>query len=176
MSDTSLSPAHTFSLSQAGLNLLKEVEQLRLKPYDDQTAKDVVGWTVGATIGYGHLIKQSEWPSYKDGISLVDAELLFNQDLAPFVDTVRSKVTTKLTQQQFDALVMLVYNIGTGENGFSGSSVLKLINNPNVITPFSTLESAWKAWNKSQGKVMAGLENRRSCEWDVYTRGIYKKW
>lgn len=33
-----------------------------------------------------------------------------------------------------------------------------------------------KAWNKSQGKVNAGLTNRRAAEWRIYTSGIYARW
>ncbi len=168
--------ASQLSLSSAGLNLLQEVEQLRLQPYDDQTGNEIAAWTAGATIGYGHLIKHDEWPLYKNGISLADAGELFNKDLAPFVDAVRGKITAKLSQQQFDALVMLVYNIGMGENGFGGSSVVKLVNDPNAPTKYPNLEAAWKAWNKSQGHVMKGLDCRRACEWNVYSQGIYKKW
>lgn len=145
-----------------------------MQPYDDQTGNDISAWTAGATIGYGHLIKHDEWPLYKNGISLADAATLFNKDLEPFVDSVRGKITVKLSQQQFDALVMLVYNIG--EASFGGSSVIKLVNDPNAHTSFTNLEAAWKAWNKSQGHVMKGLENRRACEWNVYSQGIYKKW
>jgi len=178
--ETSATPdlklASQCSLSDAGLNLLQQVEQLRLQPYDDQTSKDIAAWTAGATIGYGHLIKHDEWSLYQAGISLAGAVELFSKDLAPFVDAVRAKITAMLSQHQFDALVMLVYNIGMGDNGFGGSSVVKLVNNPNAKTQYPSLEAAWKAWNKSQGKVMPGLANRRACEWNVYSQGIYKKW
>ncbi len=164
------------SLSDRGLTLLKDIEQLRLQPYDDQTGKEIIAWTVGATIGYGHLIKRTEWDTYKDGITVSAASILFEQDLSPFVNAVRSNIKVKLKPQQFDALVMLAFNIGAGASGFSGSSVVKLVNDPEVETNYKNLEAAWKAWSKSQGKVMKGLENRRACEWNVYSQGIYKKW
>ena len=80
----------------------------------------------------------------------------------------------QLKEQQFDALVFLAYNIGV--RGFSTSSVVKLINDEYAVTSYDTLENAWKAWNKSQGKVMRGLENRRAAEWDIYCSGIYERW
>ena len=166
--------ASKLSMSKQGLTLLKQVEQLHLKPYDDQTGKRVSDWTQGATIGYGHLIKQAEWNTYKNGITAPDADTLFDRDLAPFIIAVQSNVKASLKQSQFDALVILAFNIGP--DAFPGSSVVTLVNDHKATTKYKDLESAWKAWNKSQGKVMKGLENRRQCEWDIYSQGIYKMW
>lgn len=99
---------------------------------------------------------------------------LFSADLAPFVTSVRTNITANVSQQEFDALVMLVFNIG--RSGFAGSSVVKLVNDPAAKTDYTDLEAAWKSWNKSQGKVMKGLDNRRQCEWNVYSKGVYAKW
>lgn len=166
--------AFQFGMSREGLSLLKSVERLRLKPYDDQTGSDATAWTAGATIGYGHLIAQDEWKAYEGGISESDAEALFRSDLAPFVTTVGDVVTALVSQSEFDALVMLAFNIGRGS--FARSSAVRLVNDPSAVTAYRTLEEAWKAWNKSQGKVMKGLDNRRNCEWNVYARGIYQGW
>ena len=167
-------PASELAMSDSALTLLKGIETLRLKPYDDQTGKEITEWTQGATIGYGHLIKKGEWETYKDGITEADADKLFSSDLAPFVKTVQSSITVALKQNEFDALVILAFNIGAA--GFAGSSVVKLVNDPEAKTSYSSLESAWKAWNKSQGKVMKGLDNRRQAEWKIYSEGIYERW
>lgn len=161
-------------LSQQGRDLLKSIETLRLKPYDDQTGKDVTEWVEGATIGYGHLISKMEWDLYKDGITVEQADELFENDLSPFVDVVNEAITVSVSQQQFDAMVLLAYNIGPGS--FSGSSVVKLVNDPSAKTPYASLEDAWKAWNKSQGKINQGLINRRAAEWKIYTDGVYERW
>jgi len=162
------------SVSDKGLNLLKSVEALHLTPYDDQTGADITSWVKGATIGYGHLIKSGEWATYKDGFTEADADALFEEDLAPFVDVVQSNIKVDLTPNQFDALVILAFNIGIG--GFASSSVVTLVNNPAAVTKYPNLEAAWKAWNKSQGKVMKGLDNRRQCEWKIYSQGVYERW
>ncbi|EOI8655489.1 hypothetical protein ACMXEJ_001831 [Campylobacter jejuni] len=52
-------------LSNDGQNLLKNIEKLRLKPYNDQNGKEITSYVKGATIGYGHLIGQNEWDLYK---------------------------------------------------------------------------------------------------------------
>ena len=174
MQNTLMKPAGTFQVSAKGSDLLKSIEQLRFDPYDDQTGKSISSWVKGATIGYGHLIASGEWNKYMDGITQDQADTLFMRDLEPFVNAVRSKVTAEISQNQFDALVIFVFNIGV--NGFSTSSALKLVNDPAAVTDYPSLEAAWKAWNKSQGKVMQGLVNRRNAEWDIYSKNIYQRW
>lgn len=161
-------------LSQQGIDLLKWVERLRLKPYDDQTGRAITAWCPGATIGYGHLISFPDWPLYADGIDEKEADFLFAEDLAPREIVVTGLIKVPLKQHQFDALVILLYNIGGKQ--LADSSALKLINDPAAKTGFSSLEKAWKAFNKSQEKVNKGLINRRTAEWILYTTGAYTKW
>ena len=161
-------------LSDKGLDLLKSIEELATTPYDDQTGKDITAWVKGATIGYGHLIAQSEWSNYKNEITEAQAIEIFKSDLAPFENVVNDSLKVVVPQNQFDALVILAFNIGI--NAIPNSSVLKLVNNPATMTPYPNLESAWKSWNKSQGVVNAGLINRRQAEWNIYSRSVYKKW
>ena len=166
----------SMTLGPSGVQLLKDVEKLELKPYDDQTQKAIDKWVAGATVGYGHLIKKEDWKKYKDGISKEEADNIFNEDMASPIDAVRGAITVGLQQHEFDALVIFAFNIGVGLIGFKGSTVVKLINNPSLKTNYSSLEAAWKAWNKSQGKVMNGLNNRRNCEWNIYSKAIYERW
>ena len=154
--------------------LLKAIETLRLLPYDDQDGEEVTKWVKGATIGYGHLIPANQWDTYKGGITQTQADTLFADDLAPFEKAVRDSITVGLQQYEFDALVIFAFNIGAP--GFKGSSVVKLINDPKAVTGHASLETAWKSWNKSQGKVMKGLDNRRRCEWRIFTTAIYERW
>jgi hypothetical protein len=52
-----------------GIALLKSIETLVVKAYDDQTVKQNDHWVKVATIGYGHHIRQDQWKHDKDGIS-----------------------------------------------------------------------------------------------------------
>lgn len=167
-------PPSSLVLGPEGVALLKAVETLRLRPYDDQTTLDISAWVAGATIGYGHLIASKDWDTYKDGITEAQADALFAADLAPFEQAVRDAITVGLQQYEFDALVIFAFNIGVG--GFKGSSVVKLVNDPKATTGHASLEAAWKAWNKSQGKVMKGLDNRRAAEWRIYKTAVYARW
>nr|WP_251814070.1 hypothetical protein [Campylobacter jejuni] len=76
-------------LSNDGQNLLKNIEKLRLKPYNDQNGKEITSYVKGTTIGYGHLIGQNEWDLYKNGITLQEADKLFKSDLLPFENAVK---------------------------------------------------------------------------------------
>ncbi|MGQ2876711.1 glycoside hydrolase family protein [Campylobacter jejuni] len=147
-------------LSNDGQNLLKNIEKLRLKPYNDQNGKEITSYVKGATIGYGHLIGQNEWDLYKNGITLQEADKLFKSDLLPFENAVKNSINSSLAQNEFDALVILCFNIGI--DNFKNSSVAKIINGEK--TGYKTLKEAWMAWNKSQNKVMQGLINRRNAE------------
>lgn len=160
-------------LDDDGINMLKKLEGSVTKDdkhviYDDKTGKPVdTNKTLpsGATIGYGHLIKQGE--NFRNGISEIKATELLRADIAIAERAVRDNITVPLSQNQFDALTSLAYNIGT--KNFADSTVVKYVNNPDLKnTTYPTLESAWKTWNKSGGHVMTGLSNRRNEEWNMF--------
>ncbi len=166
-------------ISSEGISWLKDKEDKILDKqgnhiiYDDRTGKPVntnEPLPKGATIGYGHLIKQGE--NFRNGISEAKATELLRADIAIAERAVQNNVIVPLSQNQFDALTSLAYNIGA--KNFANSTVVKYINNPNFHSSvYPNLESAWKAWNRSQGEISNGLINRRQNEWDMYNRGIY---
>ncbi|MFA6700960.1 MAG: lysozyme [Thiomicrospira sp.] len=161
------------SLSSKGFQLLQQLEGCKLLPYDDQTGGRITAWIRGATIGYGHLIPIEDWKNFKWGIEKAQAIDLLRQDLKRFEAAVRQAINVSLNQHQFDALVILAFNIGVG--AFKSSSVVKLINDPQYVTAYASLESAWKAWKRSQGVVMVGLVCRRSTEWNLWKNAIYEE-
>ena len=138
--------------------------------YDDQTGEPVppkLPLPRGATIGYGHLIQTGEDFFY--GIDEARATELLRADIATAERAVQKNIIVPLTQNQYDALVIFAYNIGVAN--FAKSTVVKYINNPNHhSTTYPTLESAWRAWNKSNGRVMTGLNKRRSQEWILFNK------
>ncbi|MCQ2572108.1 MAG: lysozyme [Alphaproteobacteria bacterium] len=166
-------------ISSKGLSWLKDKEDKILDKqgnhilYNDQTGKPVnthEPLPKGATIGYGHLIKNGE--DFKNGISEAKVTELLRADIATAERAVRDNITVPLSQNQFDALTSLAYNIGS--KNFANSTVVKYVNNPNFHSSvYPNLESAWKAWNRSQGEISNGLINRRQNEWNMYSRGIY---
>lgn len=164
-------------MSNNGINMLKRVEGCVKQGdnhiiYDDKTGRPVNTkgtLPIGATIGYGHLIKSGE--DFRNGITESVATELLRSDIAVAERAVQDNIKVSLSQNQFDALVCLAYNIGT--KNFANSTVVKYINNPKFRSPtYPDLESAWKAWNRLRGKFSNGLIKRRQYEWDMYSRAI----
>lgn len=86
------------------------------------------------TIGWGHKLTSKEVQEmkngtsvFKDGITEEDAENLLKSDISEKGEkVVRRLVKVKLTQNEFDAVVSLVYQIGMGR--FAKSTILKKLN------------------------------------------------
>lgn len=139
-----------------GRNLVKTFEG-----YRDTAYLDPVGiWTVG----YGHTQNVHEG----DTVTEEQADAFLQSDLKAAEDTVNA-TGLKLSQLQFDALVCLVYNIGSGN--FQSSTLLKLLRQSTKPRP--ELEKWWKAWNKAGGKTLKGLERRRAAEYALYSKGFF---
>ncbi len=114
-----LSTAQCMTTSRVGINLITSFEDLRLNAYDD----GVGVWT----IGFGTTVYPSGIKVKKGDVCTAEqAKAFFTYDLKRFENAVNGAVKVKLTQNQFDALVSLTYNIG--ENAFKGSTLLKKLN------------------------------------------------
>ena len=142
-----------------GQDIIKNHEALRLTVYPDQRGLP--------TIGYGHLLKPGE--SFPNGINEEQAGALLVGDLATAENAVNAGVKVSITQNQFDALVSLAFNIGAG--AFRSSTVLRKLNAGDVAGS----AAAFALWNKvSQGGqlvVSAGLMNRRTDEANLFLDG-----
>lgn len=139
-------------INQAGIDLIKRFEGLRLTSY-----QDMVGvWT----IGYGHTS-----PDVTQGmtITLQQANDLLLQDLAKFETGVTDLVKSKIDDNQFSALVSFAYNLGLG--ALKTSTLLRVINdNPNSLA----VGEQMIRWDKAGGKQVAGLLARRYAEKALY--------
>lgn len=134
------------------VNLLKEVEGWRDKPYRDSGGKCTIGW--------GHLIKEGEY--CPDRITVDQGEKYLRDDITEAERTVNSTVKVPLTQHQFDALVSFTFNIGAG--AWAVSDTLKILNNgEHHRMPARML--MWVKVTKNGVKVVEeGLINRRLKE------------
>lgn len=113
------------------------------------------------TIGYG----TTEGVREGDIISKAKAWERLKVDLNKFGTGVYSLCSATCTQNQFDAMVSLAYNIGLG--AFGRSSVLRMHNAGNHVAA----AEAFKSWNKAGGKLLPGLVNRRNIESQLYLKG-----
>ena len=140
------------NVSPAGRELIERNEGCRLEAY-----QDIVGvWT----IGYGHIEGVYEGQT----ITQEEADQMLSDDLdnnyGPKVEAALDGADT--TQGQFDAMVSLAYNVGTG--GFAKSTVCQL----HKEGDYEGAADAFLMWNKAGGRVVAGLVRRRTEERQVY--------
>lgn len=116
------------------------------------------------TIGFGTTRINGKPVSQNQKITIDEANVLLEQDLKKFEDSINSLVKVDLMQNQFDALVSFVYNLGA-EN-FKKSTLLKKIN----AGEFSEAAEEFLKWNKAKGKVLPGLTRRREAEKTLFLR------
>ena len=132
--------------SAEGIALIKKFEGCELKAY--QCSAGV--WT----IGYGHTKDVEEG----DTISKDQAEEMLVEELHEYENYVNEYVNVALSQNQFDALVSWVYNLGPAN--LKASTMLKVLNSGK----YEDVPAQIKRWNKAGGKVLEGLIRRREAE------------
>ncbi|HFZ1395695.1 TPA: lysozyme, partial [Klebsiella pneumoniae] len=100
----------------------------------------------------------------KPGMKIDDAtaDRLLRTGVVSFDQAVSKMLKVTVTQNQYDALVSLAYNIGT--RALSTSTLMKKLNAGDV----KGAADEFLRWNRSGGKVMAGLTNRRKAEREVF--------
>ena len=137
------------NISAAGIALIKQFEGLKLAAYPDPG-------TGGEpyTIGYGHTggVKRT------DTCTLAQAVAWLQSDVRGTVRTLADMIEVPVTQGQFDACVSLAYNIGV--SAFRGSTLLRLLN----ASEYQAASDEFPRWNRTDGKVLPGLINRRAAE------------
>jgi GH24 family phage-related lysozyme (muramidase) len=141
-------------LSRAGAELIARFEGFVARPYDDAAGH--------ATIGFGHLIHhgrvtaadRAKWGTItrERGLELLAEDA---QDAARAVER---DVRVPLSQEQFDALVSFVFNVGTG--AFASSTLLRKLNADDRHGAADEL----LRWSRAGGRVLEGLLSRRRAE------------
>lgn len=139
-------------MNAAGLALLKSFEGWSPKAYPDPGTGGVP-WTIG--YGFTRDVHQGDVMTPDEG----DARL--EREVAHFEAGIYA-ITKAGTENQMAAMTCLAYNIGL--TGFRNSSVLRFHNAGN----FAAAADAFKMWNQSAGRVMAGLTRRRRAEAELY--------
>ena len=136
--------------SEAGVNLIKTFEGCRTTAYRCSAGV----WT----IGYGHTT------DVKEGMTITQhqCDVMLEVDIEQYENYVNDYVVVSLTQNQFDALVSWVYNLGP--TNFRKSTMLKVLNDGN----YDEVPYQMKRWNKAGGKVLKGLVIRREAEAELF--------
>lgn len=144
----------SLSISDNGLALIKKFEGCKLTAYKPVSTEKY--WT----IGYGHYsadIKQGQT------ITQAQADAFLKADCANAEKSVNSYSKYNWNQNQFDALVSFTFNCGSGN--------LKTLLNNGQRT-ISEISEKITAYNKSGGKVLQGLVNRRVAEKELFDKSV----
>ena len=136
--------------SSDGLRLTEQFESCRLSAYLDSRDTPTIGWGHTLDVKLGDTCTQAQ----------ADAWLL--ADIQNAADTVNRLVTAPLTQEMFDAITDLVYNIGSGN--FSSSTMLRLLNQHE----FQIAAAEFAKWDRAGGQEVAGLLRRRIAEEQLF--------
>ena len=140
----------TMKTGKKGIELVKSFEGLKLTAYRCPSGV--------ATIGYGHT--KNVTSNMK--ITPAEADKLLREDLSE-AETAVNRENLPINQNQFDALVSLVFNIGA--DAFRGSTLLKMIRiNPQSIN----IRTEFGKWCKAKGSTLPGLALRRKAETNLY--------
>jgi lysozyme len=140
-----------FTYSSTGLELTRRFEGLRLTAYQDSCGI----WT----IGYGHTGSH-----VRQGLTITEPQALelLTTDIARAVDCVNRSVHAPINQNQFDALVDFVFNLGSGN--FLGSTLLRRVNEGD----FTAAKDEFLRWNHAGNQILEGLTRRRQAEADLF--------
>ena len=131
-------------------DLIEHFEAFKAKAYKCPAGV----WTIG--FGTTKNVKQGM------EVSITEARALLSNTILE-IENDLNKLNLKLNQNQFDALVSFIYNLGLGN--FKKSTLLKLIEkNPNN----SLIRQEFMKWKLANGKVLNGLVRRREAEANLY--------
>ena len=133
-------------LSLEGVELIKKFEGCELTAY--RCSANVL------TIAYGRIKEVKEG----DTCTQEQAEEWLTEELLEYESYVNDMVEVSLLQNQFDALVSWVYNLGP--SNLKSSTLLKVLNSGE----YKSVPEQIKRWNKAGGKVLEGLTRRRQAE------------
>ena len=152
------------------IDYLKRREDFSPVPYLDAAGI----WT----IGYGHVIRPHEKKTLTR-LTEPQAELLLDQDCDPvelYLGAIQRNFKTRLSQQQFDGLVSLAFNIGL--RAFEESTLLRRVR----AGDFDGAAAEFDRWiyitKKGPDGVKRklrsrGLINRRRMDRAIFERGDY---
>ena len=141
-------------ISYIGLDLIKSYETLQLTAYRALKTEKYL------TIGYGHY-----GPDVKEGqtITKEEATALLQKDVQTAENELNQllRQNVLLTQNQFDALCSLVFNIGVGN--FRKSTLRK-----KLLNHIQSVDCEFMKWVYSDGHYVQGLYNRRKKEVELF--------
>jgi type VI secretion system secreted protein VgrG len=126
---------------------IKSEESLKLKPYKCPGGK----WT----IGWGHVMTKKERRLYRNGITLEEADRLFDKDYQKFIKDVKRRFPEVKSYKKIILTSMIAYNIGMR---FTTDGLGRAIKRGRNIEPYLS------QYKLAGGRVRRGLVRRRKAE------------
>jgi lysozyme len=139
-------------LSTAGMDLIKKSEGFR-----DRVYRDLEGYP---TIGYGHRLIHPE--TFPNGITESQGTAILHNDIRDAEHAVARLVKVSLTQNQYDALVDFVFNLG--QVRLAESTLLRELNSGR----FAEAGEQLLRWDHAGAQENAGLKARREAELRIW--------
>jgi len=143
-------------VNQAGIDLIKQYEGLRLVCYLCSAGVPTIGY--GSTRG----LTKADVGVFK--ITEAQAEERLEADVEKAADAVERLITAQINDNQFAALVSFTFNLGSG--ALAKITLRMKINDGHIES--APVEFA--RWNRARGKVSRGLVRRRAAEAELFQR------
>jgi lysozyme len=145
---------NNMTYSATGRALTEHCEGLRTTAYQDSVGIWTIGYGHTTDVHAGMVCDQDQ------------ADQWLEEDIQGAAYVVNKVVTAPLNQNQFDALVDFVFNLGAGN--FQSSTLLKLLNQGD----YAGASNEFPKWNHAGGKELAGLTVRRLAEQKLFDTPI----
>lgn len=159
---------HIRKMGSEGNTLVKSFEKLRTHMYSNDGAGH-------CTVGWGHLVHKGQCDGrenekqFLNGISRKTANQILNHDMQKAEKTVSTLVEHEklsLNQNQYDALVSFAYNTGSGNL----KRMIKGAKDKQGKVEIQKIPERMKLYDKSGGKIIKGLTNRRTAEVRLFNK------
>ena len=145
------SPVSTLTLTYKGLEFIKAKEGFRSHPYQDSVGVWTIGYgtTKGIHAGTG-------------AVTEAQGEALMWGDINSFHNELVNLVKVPLKQNEYDALMSFIYNLGA--DNLAKSTLLKKLN----AGDYEGAANEFPKWVFAGGKVLDGLVTRRTQEQQTF--------
>ena len=143
------------TISQNGLSMIASFESFEPKAYYCPAGVLTIGYGHTGTNAQGQELQESDTVTHEQAMRLLYEDVLWAEDAV-------NEQRLDLTQNQFDALVSFVFNVGA--TAFANSTLLKKLKS----CDFDEAADEFLRWNKAGGKVLRGLTARREAERDLF--------
>lgn len=143
------------TISENGLSMIASFESFEPKAYYCPAGVLTIGYGHTGTNAQGQELQEGDTVSHEQAMRLLYEDVLWAEDAV-------NEQRLHLTQNQFDALVSFVFNVGA--TAFAHSTLLKKLKS----CDFEDAADEFLRWNKAGGKVLRGLTARREAERDLF--------